>query len=119
MCKYHDPSKTWLAPSVMESINKKVVYRSRGLMEELYGKDFCYQEFISTKGRFSAYIATSLLAFGGFLVSIGPIRNFMIRMGVLPKPGDGPSENMRETGFFNAYVYGKLSHEGSEHEAVV
>lgn len=80
--QYHEPSKTWLAPSIMESINKKVVYRSRGLMEQTYGKDFCYQEFTSRPGRFGSYFMTFFMAFGGLLVSKNSVRNFLINRGV-------------------------------------
>lgn len=38
----------------------------------------------------------------------------------MPKPGEGPSKELQETGFFNAFVYGKVSENaGSSHEALV
>ena len=105
--QYHPPSGTFLAPSVMEPVNAKVVYRTRGLLPDLFG-DFVFQQFTSTKTRLGAWALTAAMGVIEALLGSASVRNFLIARGVLPKPGEGPSKELRDTGYMNEYVYGDL-----------
>ena len=85
---------SWSAPFIMASINTKNVHRSNHLMDYAYGRDFVYDEMMFTgpgdQGKAMAdHIASSNL-FGD-----NP-----------PKPGEGPTKEERETGYYEAAFYG-------------
>ncbi|NVJ97529.1 MAG: saccharopine dehydrogenase NADP-binding domain-containing protein [Alphaproteobacteria bacterium] len=96
----------WLAPFVMAAINTRVVHRSNALRDKAYGKEFRYDESVFTKGRWSATGMT--LGLGGFMVlaAMGPTRGLLERF-VVPKPGEGPSPEAQEKGFYDLRFYGE------------
>ena len=102
-----DPdSGEFLAPFVMGVVNTRVVRRSNALNNWSYGKGFRYQELMSGgTGPVGAVKAAGILAglaglSGG--LSFGPTRVVLDRL--LPSPGEGPSEEKREKGFFNIEI---------------
>ncbi len=109
--RYDKAASSWTAPFVMAGINTKVVRRSHALMGFPYGRDFRYREAILTGagigGRLKANLVTIGLGAFILLASYKPTRNFLERF-VLPKPGDGPDETQRATGFFNLRQFGRL-----------
>ncbi len=96
----------WLAPFVMGMVNTRVVRRSNALQGWAYGRGLRYREAMrGGSGPVGALKASGIVAalgglFGG--MSIGPTRKVLDR--VLPAPGDGPSEEQREKGFFRIDV---------------
>ena len=102
------PSGEWIAPFVMASINTKVVHRSHALVDRPWGDDFLYDEAMTMgAGPVGAVKAAGLAAgLGGFMgvAAIGPARKLLGR--VLPKPGDGPSPEAQEAGFFDLRFHG-------------
>ena len=57
-------------------------------------------------GVFGAALGTAALAvFGGALMF--PPARWLLQATILPAPGQGPSERLRETGFAHAYVVGE------------
>ena len=101
---------SWTAPFVMASVNTRVVRRSNVLMEYAYGKDFRYGESTMTgKGPAGWARATSMTAaMGAFLgaASLGPTRAMLNKM-FLPQPGEGPTREQREKGYFELILVGK------------
>ncbi|MEO1334214.1 MAG: saccharopine dehydrogenase NADP-binding domain-containing protein, partial [Myxococcota bacterium] len=93
----------WTAPFVMAGINTRVVRRTQSLRGHPYGRDFRYSEVMSTgKGTSGLMRATAITGgLGGFLLaaSNNTARRFM-NARFLPKPGEGPSREARENGFF-------------------
>jgi short subunit dehydrogenase-like uncharacterized protein len=99
-----DPSlRGSIAPFVMGSYNTRIVRRSHYLMGEAYGPGFRYAEAM----RVGKNPVTSRIVAGGVAAGIGalfagmsmkPTRAVLDRF--LPKPGEGPSEEARESGFF-------------------
>jgi short subunit dehydrogenase-like uncharacterized protein len=86
----------WTAPFVMATINTRNVHRSNFLMGFPYGKDFVYDEMVLTgpgeKGEAAAKrVAAANLERGG---PGGP------------KPGEGPSKEEREAGFYDLLFLG-------------
>ena len=109
--RYHDAAGTWTAPFVMATVNTRVVRRSNALLDYAWGRDFRYDEAIST-GRGpagwsrAAMISTSMS--GLFLAaSFGATRSLLERF-LLPKPGEGPDSEARQAGFFNLNQVGVL-----------
>lgn len=102
----------WLAPFVMAAINTRIVHRSNFLQGAAYGREFLYDEAMMTgkgvKGRLAAYGITA--AMGGFLVAsaIKPTRYVLERF-VVPKPGEGPSNEAQKNGFYDLRFIGKTA----------
>jgi short subunit dehydrogenase-like uncharacterized protein len=99
-----DPSLTGsIAPFLMASYNTRIVRRSDFLLRGAYGPHFSYRETMLVKGN----AVTSRIGAGGVAVGLGalfgglsmkPTRRILDRF--LPKPGEGPSEEARNKGFF-------------------
>ncbi|MEE3326279.1 MAG: saccharopine dehydrogenase NADP-binding domain-containing protein [Myxococcota bacterium] len=105
---YDDDFDQWIAPFVMGAVNTKVVRRSNALLNYAYGEGFRYDEAVLC-GRgpagFAKATATGLgSAIGMGAMAVGPIRRFAA--GRLPQPGEGPSLEKREAGFFDVSLLG-------------
>jgi short subunit dehydrogenase-like uncharacterized protein len=107
----------WTAPFIMARINEKIVRRSNAVLDYPYGRDFSYEETTSTgKGVTGALRAAGLTAgLGAFagLMALTPTRN-LLREYVLPSPGEGPSREAIESGFFRVKHLGRGISEAGE-----
>ena len=97
----------WLAPFFMGTVNSRVVRRSTALRDHAYGPSFRYRELMLTGGG-----PLGAAKAGGVSAGIGGLFTGMALPGtrqlldrVLPDPGEGPSEEAREKGFFNIDVH--------------
>lgn len=85
---------SWSAPFIMAAINTKNIHRSNALLNHAYGEDFTYDEMMFTgpgeKGEKTANFVASQDPFGE-----NP-----------PKPGEGPTKDEREAGFYDVAFYG-------------
>ena len=108
---FDDVARTWTAPFVMAGINTKVVRRSHALQGYPYGKDFRYREAVMMgEGKSSWFKASAMtIGLGVFLTaaSFKWSRGLLERY-VVPKPGEGPNKEQRETGFFDLRQFGEL-----------
>lgn len=106
--KYDSDFKQWTAPFVMASINTRIVHRSNALLNARYGKNFLYDEAMLSPSAFKAKALTYGL--GAFMVSaaISPLRAAMESL-FLPKPGDGPTPDEQENGYFNMHFFGETA----------
>lgn len=101
----------WMAPFVMGSVNTRVVRRSNALQGHAYGRNFKYRELMLTGGgplgaAKAAGVAGGIGgAFAGFATP--GARQLLDR--VLPRPGEGPDEEVRERGFFNIDIHSTTS----------
>ncbi|MBW4489473.1 MAG: saccharopine dehydrogenase NADP-binding domain-containing protein [Trichocoleus desertorum ATA4-8-CV12] len=101
---------TWVAPFVMGPVNTRVVRRSAALYEEWqdpYGPDFTYQEYLKFDEPLSWLKATSVTA--GLAVFTGVVQQPQARsflQPLLPQPGDGPSEQTMNEGWFSCELVG-------------
>jgi len=93
----------WTSPFVMAAVNTRVVRRSNALLNYLWGENFAYNEATLCKSRAEALSRSISGKAGMALLSMGPTRNLIARM--LPKPGEGPSKNTREKGFYELHLY--------------
>ena len=98
---YDEELGTWVAPFVMAAINTKNVHRSNYLLDYAYGENFLYDEMMMTgpgeKGKAIAEHVSNDKSLSG---DAGP------------KPGEGPSKEERENGFYDILFTGK--HENGE-----
>ena len=91
----------WSGPFIMAIANTRVVRRTEALLalrQESYGPNFTYQEHAFHKSWFSA--AKSLVLTGiSVLILLSPLKRLVKPF--LPKPGEGPSEEVQENGWFD------------------
>ncbi|UJJ32633.1 saccharopine dehydrogenase family protein [Halopseudomonas maritima] len=87
---------SWAAPFVMAAINTRNVHRSNALLGHDYGNDFVYDEMILTgpgeQGEAIAKAVTGDKSLAG---------------DDAPKPGEGPTKEERETGFYDVLFIGE------------
>ncbi len=102
----HGPDGRWTAPFVMASFNTRIVRRSNALQDWAYGREFSYGEAMGAgsgpRGAVTAAIVTAGLVGAVSAMSFGPTRGLLDR--VLPAPGTGPSEEVRQKGWFRMEV---------------
>jgi short subunit dehydrogenase-like uncharacterized protein len=98
---YCASARGWTLPSVMASINERVVARSASLAPTLYGLGFDYREATLAGGPVGAVLGSAALALGGLLLALKPTR-WMLQSTLLPAPGQGPPAAARDAGHFNA-----------------
>jgi short subunit dehydrogenase-like uncharacterized protein len=101
--------KQWTAPFVMAAINTRVVRRSNALMNFIYGNDFKYSESMlvgnGPSGYMKAMAVAGVSALMALVSAFDPTRSLAKPM--LPAPGEGPSKETIETGFFNIELLAK------------
>ncbi|MFM2021430.1 MAG: hypothetical protein RJB02_1138 [Pseudomonadota bacterium] len=102
----------WIAPFVMAGINTRVVHRSNALSGNSYGAEFTYEEAVVTgqgaNGKWKARATTwgvNALMIG---LAVPPIR-WLLETAVLPKPGEGPSEEAQLKGGFDLIFRGSTA----------
>lgn len=100
--RFDEVTQRWVAPFFMASFNTRIVRRSNALTGWSYGREFRYDEVMDTgRGPMGAVKAglTSAVLGGLFAgMSTAPTRSVLDR--VLPKPGEGPSEESQAKGRF-------------------
>jgi len=106
----------WTAPFVMAGINTKVVRRTNALLRYAYGKDFRYDEAMLMGAGPRGFAKASATSFGTAAM-MGAMRIGRLRRAVsgrLPQPGDGPSKQKREAGYFDIHLRGEHSTDASK-----
>ncbi|MBD2037027.1 saccharopine dehydrogenase NADP-binding domain-containing protein [Leptolyngbya sp. FACHB-321] len=100
-----DPNlNTWVAPFFMGVVNTRIVRRSSALYaewQEPYGPDFTYQEYLKFDEPLAWLKATGVTA--GLALFMGVLQQPQTRsllQPILPKPGEGPSEQTMNEGWF-------------------
>ncbi len=94
---YEDELGKWAAPFIMATINTKNVHRTNFLRGHPYGEDFRYDEMMLTSpgeaGKAAANAVVDMLKnpFGA----------------KPPKPGEGPSKDERENGYYDVLFVGE------------
>jgi short subunit dehydrogenase-like uncharacterized protein len=106
----HDPDfEQWTGPFVMAGVNTRVVRRTHALLGRRWGADFRYDEATLTgAGMAGAAKAAALatgLGVGMGAMTIGPLRRLIATR--LPAPGEGPSREKRESGYWDLRLIAK------------
>jgi short subunit dehydrogenase-like uncharacterized protein len=96
--EYDNSLDSWAAPFIMAAINTKNVHRTNFLLGHPWGSDLRYDEMVLTSpGEMGKQAAEGLAAalkapFGG---------------GGGPKPGEGPTKEERDSGFYDVLFVGE------------
>ena len=89
----------WCAPFVMAPINTRNVHRANALLGHAWGEGFVYDEMMMTgSGDQGEQTAKAVAQMGSGLGGEGG-----------PKPGEGPTKEERENGFFDVLFVGKAA----------
>jgi short subunit dehydrogenase-like uncharacterized protein len=100
--------QTWVTPFFMANINTRNVHRSNMLLGFPYGRDFVYDEMqIAGPGEEGEALARSIQA-----------ANNKMATSAIPKPGEGPSKEERETGYYDL-LFVAVAPDGRQVRAVV
>jgi short subunit dehydrogenase-like uncharacterized protein len=92
---FDDAMQMWLAPFFMSNINTRNVHRSNLLTGFPYGRDFVYDEMqIAGPGEEGEAEAKRIVAANNKLSA------------AMPKPGEGPSKEERESGYYDLLFVG-------------
>lgn len=105
--------QSWTAPFIMATINTRIVHRSNYLLGYRYGEQFRYGECMRmgaglVNGRLSAHAFSTGFKLFTRLATVGVARRILEKT-VLPAPGEGPSEETRNNGYFKVLLLGKTS----------
>ena len=103
-------SGVWAMAFVMALYNTRIVRRSNALMDYAYGRRFRYAEFMSVGPSPLAPVISAVATVatnGGALLGSRFFRFVPRKLveRVLPKPGTGPSEEVRENGYYRVETY--------------
>jgi short subunit dehydrogenase-like uncharacterized protein len=106
-----DPLRpVWTGPSPMAPINERMVRRSNALLGYPWGRDFRCTEVIPTGSGLGSAASATLVSGGiglfGVAMSVGPVRSGLRRF-VFPDPGEGPTREEIENGYFTVRVLGR------------
>ena len=94
--EYDKEAGVWAAPFIMATINTKNVHRTNFLLNHQFGKNFVYDEMM----------LTTLGEAARALVDAAAKANPFTGKGL--KPGDGPSKEERENGFYDVVFIGQF-----------
>lgn len=91
---FEEDLNSWSAPFVMATINTKNIHRSNLLLAHQYGEDFVYDEMMLT-GAGEKGAAMAKMVAEDKSMATDPMQ-----------PGEGPSKESRETGFYDVLFVG-------------
>ncbi len=101
---------SWAGGFVMAPYNTRIVRRSNALLDYAYGRRFRYAEYMGTGRSITApVVAAVTTAVTNATASLGYRLFRFLPRGlvdrVAPKPGTGPSEEVRENGHYRVETY--------------
>jgi short subunit dehydrogenase-like uncharacterized protein len=107
----HDKKyKLWTMPYIMQTINIPIVNRSNALLDWQWGKDLKYSEsmqspFLGPVGCIVGAIGVQLFS---AILGISFLRNLLFKF--LPSPGQGPSNEVLNKGYFKVMLWSSGVH---------
>ena len=101
---------TWAGGFVMAPYNTRIVRRSNALLDYAYGRRFRYAEYMGVGPSLAAPVlsaATTVVTAGTAALGYRFFRFLPRRLveRLAPKPGTGPSEEVRENGYYRVETY--------------
>lgn len=101
---------TWAGGFVMAPYNTRIVRRSNALLDYAYGRRFRYAEYMGVGPSLAAPVlsaATTAVTAGTAALGYRFFRFLPKRLveRLAPKPGTGPSEEVRENGYYRVETY--------------
>jgi len=105
---------SWSGPFIMAGINVRIVLRSNAITDGSYGLPFKYFEASLTGDGAAGEKRAKRLARGsgliGLVMVLPPLR-WLATTFFLPKPGEGPSPEQQEKGFFDIRIHGRTDND--------
>ena len=96
--RYEEDLDRWAAPFIMATINTKNVHRTNFLLGHPWGEEFRYDEMMLTSPGEAGKAAADAV--------VGMLKNpFGTKP---PAPGEGPTPEERETGFYDVVFVGEM-----------
>ena len=100
----------WAAAFVMAVYNTRIVRRSNALLDYAYGRRFRYAEYIGVGPSVMApVVSAATTAVTNAATALGTRFFRFLPRGLVerlaPKPGTGPSEEVRESGYYRVETY--------------
>jgi short subunit dehydrogenase-like uncharacterized protein len=114
---YDDAAQAWTGPFVMAAINTKNVHRSNALRGHPWGSDFVYDERMLARNENHARALARTARLQAAALGFAPVRELLRRF-VLPRPGQGPSQQERDSGRYEVLFIGDTA-QGQRLRAVV
>jgi len=117
---YDSDFKVWTTPFVMASCNTRIVRRSIALLTNQSDKQISYTETRAVKGKF-AFFSAMFQALGLFiflLFAYYPFTRIILKK-VVPAPGEGPSKEFRDAGYFRFLLCAKTLPDASKKSTIV
>ena len=107
---FEKDSNSWLSPFLMAAINTKVVRRSHALAQLPYGENFMYDEAMMMGPGVSGRIKATTTAMAMAVMMGGKPDGILKKVTnrFMPDPGEGPSKEEREAGFYNLRLFSKM-----------
>ena len=109
--KWDKNIERWISPFIMSGFNTKVVRRTNSIMDYPYGKDFVYGEVSSYKKGLRGYLKAVSMLITLMALQLTLKSRFLLllmKKFFFPIPGQGPSREKRENGFFNLDIVGSI-----------
>ena len=107
--KFEEEIGVWTGPFLMAPANEKIVRRSMALMTDRYDSTFRYGEAMKFEpggvGAVKAFAVALASAAVMGAMAVGPLRRLLDSV-VFPSPGEGPSRESIEDGYFEMSLYG-------------
>jgi short subunit dehydrogenase-like uncharacterized protein len=106
---FDEDFNAWVGPFMMAAINTRVVRRTNELLNSAYGEDFRYDEGSLTGAGAKGFLGATGIGVGsGLFAGLAslPITRRGLKK-VLPKPGEGPTPEQQESGFFEVELRAK------------
>ncbi|HMP56348.1 MAG TPA: saccharopine dehydrogenase, partial [Novosphingobium sp.] len=95
--RFDEATQSWATPFIMAPINTKNVHRANALLGHAWGADFTYDELLLTGPGDAGEQAARFMASAKLLGTEND-----------PQPGEGPSKEERESGFYDVLMIGEM-----------
>jgi len=109
--KWDKDINRWLSPFIMSGFNSKVVRRTNAILDHRYGRDFVYAEVSTYRRGLRGYFYALSMFITLVVLQITLKSHFLLwimRKLLFPVPGEGPSREKRESGYFNLDIIGTI-----------
>lgn len=112
------PGLGLLTTSVGAAPNVAIVHRSSGLMPQLYGKDFRFNEYYPVSNYAFGVLVHFAIVFGSLVLALKPVRSLIRRL--VTQPGQGPTAEAFATDVldFRAIAVADDTSDGKEKRAM-
>jgi short subunit dehydrogenase-like uncharacterized protein len=92
-------------PYIMQAVDNRIVNRSYALGGQKYGPDWSYSERMASKSFFLSLVTCLVSPIVMMMLYFRVTRNMLLYFA--PKPGNGPSQDILQNGYFNFNFWAK------------